>query len=311
MGNNSFTFKGANGQDIFCRFWGVSEKPKGIVQIFHGLAEHSGRYADFAAYLNSLGFAVYACDERGHGKTGELNQNLCDLDGDGFHGIVRDQQILSKLIREKHPGTPLFIFAHSFGSFIAQEYIKQYGTEVDGLVLSGSCRMGGVVMAAGFVVAAMSLVFGRKRPNKLANQLSFGSYNKRIPNPAGKFDWLSCDKEQVKKYEEDPFCGFIVSCNFFFYMTKGLMLLNRKTGSIPKELPVYLIAGAEDPVGEYGEGVKQLYDGYKVLGIKDLQMKIYPGCRHEIINELNREEVLRDVSAWLQKHCGNVEAEQA
>lgn len=301
MGKQSFIFKGANGKDAFCWYWNSPAEPKGAVQIIHGLAEHAERYSDLAEYLNSLGFAVYASDLRGHGRTGELNRNLCDLDRDGFNGIIQDQRILSGEIRGRHPGIPLFFFAHSFGSFVAQEYIKHHGREIDGLILSSTCRMGGLSMRIAALIAAICVVSGKSRPNRLGDFLSFGSYNKRIPTPSSKFDWLSRDPEQVKKYEADPLCGFVVSNNFFYYFTKGLVRLNRNTESIPKTLPVCLISGSEDPLGQYGKGIGKLHETYKRLGISDLEFKLYPECRHELINELNRTEVFSDIGAWLLK----------
>lgn len=304
MGRENFTFKGANGGDVFTWCWSTEDKPVGMLQIFHGMAEHAERYDDFAGYMNTKGFAVYACDQRGHGRTGETNKSSCHIDNDGFNGIIEDQKLLSKLIQEKHPGTPLYVLGHSFGSFAAQEYIKHYGDNILGAILSGSCMMKGPDVKAGYIIALLSLVFGRRRSNAFIDKLSFGSYNKAIESPASKFSWLSSDEDQVKKYEADSFCGNVMSTNFYYCFFKGLNRLYDagNANKIPKTLPIYIMSGDSDPVGKYGAGVTKLYEWYKMLGIKDLQIKLYKGGRHEIINESNREEVYRDISVWLQKH---------
>jgi alpha-beta hydrolase superfamily lysophospholipase len=302
LNSKSFHFTGVNGQDIFTRYWNAPQNPQGILQIYHGMAEHAERYADFACHMNSIGFSVYACDLRGHGKTGELNHNSCDIDKDGFNGIVQDQHVLSKLIGIRNPGVPLFVLGHSFGAFIAQEYIKHYGSEIAGVILSGSCMLEGPAIKLGGCLAAISMPLGKSRRNALLDKLSFGSYNKVISNPVSKFAWISRDDEQVKKYDADSFCGNIMSTNFYYYFFKGLNRLNRNIGSIPKNLPVYLMSGDNDPVGQYGKGTTKLYEMYRSVGIADLQLKLYPGGRHEMLNETNRQEVYQDIAAWLQKH---------
>jgi alpha-beta hydrolase superfamily lysophospholipase len=151
-------------------------------------------------------------------------------------------------------------------------------------------------------VATASLPFGRKRPNRVADALGFGSYNKNIENPSSKFAWTSRDEEQVKKYEADGFCGNILSVNFYYYLCKGLKNLYKDVERIPRNLPVCLISGDQDPVGLYGKGTRRLYELYRKMGISDLQLKLYPGARHEILNETNRDEVYLDMAAWLIKH---------
>lgn len=308
MSQESFTFKGANEQEVFTWCWSTSEKPLGILQIFHGMAEHAERYADFAGYMNAAGFTVYACDLRGHGRTGEMNKSPNHLDNDGFNGIIEDQILLSKLIQEKHPKTPHYVLGHSFGSFVAQEYIKRFGGEISGVILSASSMMEGLEIKAGSIIAMFSLIFGRRRPNKLIDYLSFGRYNKAIKNPSSKFSWLSRDEEQVKKYEADHYCGNVMSTNFSYYFFKGLNRLYDvdRSNNIPKNLPILILSGDNDPLGKYGQEVSKLHEWYKTLGIKDLQFKLYPGGRHEIINETNRNEVYQDISAWLQKHISNI-----
>ena len=307
MSQESFTFKGANGRDIFVWRWDTpNSQPAGILQIFHGMAEHGRRYADFAGYLNDRGFTVYVMDQRGHGNTGEINNDLGHLDGDGYDGIVRDQKLLSERIRQENPGVPLFVLGHSFGSFIAQEYIKRHGSELSGVILSGSCMMKGADLKAGLVLAYITKLFGTRKPNRLLDKMSFGSYNRSIPDAAGKFSWLSRDVEQVGKYEADRFCGMVMSTGFFCSFFRGLNGLYGKEGmdSIPKTLPVCIMSGGNDPVGKYGTGVSKLCELYRGLGLSNVEFKLYESARHEILNETNRAEVYRDISQWLEEHVG-------
>jgi alpha-beta hydrolase superfamily lysophospholipase len=303
MNRESFLFKGANGQDVFTWYWSVPDKPLGVLQVIHGMAEHAERYSEFAEYLNGRGFEVYACDLRGHGRPGELNGNLCHLDKDGFSGIVEDQKILSDMIMKRRPGVPLFILGHSFGSFILQEYIKRYGNDISGVILSGSCKMDGPEIKAGLIIAMLSLPFGGRRPNKLINKLSFGRYNERIEEPESEYSWLSRDHDQVRKYDDDRFCGNVMSTGFYHCFFKGLAGLYRNVddGKINVKLPAAILSGTCDPVGKYDKGVRKLYDWYKDIGMENVMLKLYEGARHEIINETNRREVYGDIASWLEE----------
>lgn len=306
MNRESFLFKGANEQDVFTWYWSVPDKPRGVLQVIHGMAEHAGRYSEFAEYLNEKGFEVYASDLRGHGRTGELNGNLCHLDKDGFNGIVEDQKILSDIIINKRTGIPLFILGHSFGSFVLQEYMKRYGNDISGVILSGSCKMDGPEVKAGMVIAMLSLPFGGRRPNKLIKKLSFGRYNQKIDKPGSEFSWLSRDNVQVRKYDDDCFCGNVMSTSFYYCFFKGLVRLYRgeDAGRINIKLPVAILSGASDPVGKYGKGVKKLYEWYKNNGMADTRLKLYEDARHEIINEINRREVYGDFASWMEERIG-------
>ncbi len=302
MSQESFTFTSVNGQEVFVHSWSGKTGPRCILLIIHGMAEHGGRYSDFAGFLNERGISVYAADLRGHGETGELNGNLCDLDNDGFDGIVEDQVKLAGLLREKHTGLPLFILGHSFGSFIAQEFIKRHGKEISGAILTGSGFMKGPDVRLGLAVATISMIFGGHRPNGLLNSLSFGSYNKRIAKPASKFSWLSRDENIVRLYDNDRYCGNVMSTGFYYCFFKGLNKLYNERSGIPAALPVAILSGAEDPVGKYGKGPEKLSAWYRSCEISELYFKLYEGGRHEILNEINKAEVYEDISAWLERH---------
>lgn len=299
-----FFIQGVDGKDIFVHCWGRVREPRGVVQVFHGMAEHGGRYERFAQFLNGHGYIVYADDHRGHGKTAGRLEEIGYLGEDGFNKVVEDEHVITGRIKEQHPGLPVFLFAHSFGSFVGQEYITRYGSEISGVILSGSACKSGPEVAVGRTIAAMERkLFGDRRRSRLVDYLSFSRFNSRIEKPKQKFAWLSRDEEEGKKYMEDPFCGTVFTANFFYFFFMGLSALYRKEKieRIPKSLPVFICAGDGDPVGNYGKSVKKLYELYRKTGMKQVELKLYPDARHEILNETNRDEVFDDILHWIEK----------
>lgn len=301
---NSLFIKGNDGHKVFVYYWDNVSEPKGVIHIFHGMAEHAGRYKRLAEYLNTKGFIVYANDHRGHGKTTGTIEELGYIGEDGFNRIVEDQHIIKEVIKEKYPELPIFVLGHSFGSFIAQEYITRYGGEIQGVILSGSALMKGIDVTLGkFIATIEKSIFGDKKKSNLMDRLSFGSYNKKIKDSKSQFEWLSTDLEEVKKYDDDPFCGTVFTTGFFYNFFKGLSKLYKKDrlDKIPKKIPIFILAGDEDPVGRYGKSVRKLHDLYIDTGIEDVTMKLYKGGRHEMINELNREDVYEDILGWINQ----------
>lgn len=294
--------KGSEGKDVFLRIWDDVEYPIGIVQVLHGMAEHSARYNDFAQFLNNKGYIVYADDHRGHGYSIAAGEVLGYIGDDGFNNIVEDERIISKLIKKEYKELPLYIFAHSFGSFIGQEYIIRYSKEIDGIILSGSAKQDGIDVKAGRILASIqNRFFDSSSEAKLIDKLSFGSYNKKVGDQNTKFDWLSQDNEQVKEYMEDKFCGFISPINFYYHIFKAFEELYKvdRLKTISKSLPILVLSGGMDPVGKYGRSVKRLYNQYKDLDMENLTLKLFEGGRHELLNEINREEVFEFVYDWL------------
>lgn len=289
---------------IFLRIWDEVENPKAIVQIFHGMAEHSERYDDFAKYLNSKGFIVYADDHRGHGLSVKEGSVQGYIGEDGFNRIVEDEKEISNLIRKSYKELPLYIFAHSFGSFIGQEYITKYSKEIDGIILSGSSKQDGIDLKMGKVLASIQkLLFNETAKAKLIDKLSFGAYNSKVQNRKTNCDWLSRDEKEVNKYLEDEKCGFISPINFYNHMFNGLSKLYKleKLNKIDKNLSILVISGDEDPVGKYGKGVRRLHQQYVDLGLKNSAIKLYEGGRHELLNETNKHEVYDFIYNWLRE----------
>ncbi len=309
MQQRSFTFQSEDGTEIYVYHWSPeAETPiRGVVQIAHGMAETAARYEGFARALTEAGYGVYANDHRGHGKTAGKVEHVGYLaDNDGFRWLVEDVHKLGGIIRGENPALPLFLFGHSMGSFAAQRYIMLYGRELRGVILSGSDgSKSGLLFAAGRWLAQQEIKKkGRRAKSERLNKMSFGGYNKAFRPNRTEFDWLSRDEKEVDKYIADPYCGTVFSCGFFDDFLAGMQQLHNKQEllQIPKELPIYIFSGDKDPVGKNGKGVLQLMNKYRQLGLEDVSMKLYKEGRHEMLNEINREEVMTDVIAWLEKH---------
>jgi len=304
----NFTFKSEEGTEIYVYNWTPDEniKAKGVVQIAHGMAETAERYERFAKCLCEEGYIVYIHDHRGHGKTAKTIDNVGYLaEKDGFYWLVEDAHQLSKIIKKNHPDLPLFLFGHSMGSFVTQRYIMLYGSELDGVILSGSNGKQGVILDIGILLAKNEVrKNGRRAKSEKLNKLSFGSYNNSFKPNRTDFDWLSRDNDEVDKYIKDPFCGSVFTCGFFYDFLLGLKEIQSKEniGKVPKDLPILIFSGDKDPVGKNGKGVIKLYRTYKKFNIKEVTYKLYKEGRHEMLNETNKDEVMRDVIQWLNKH---------
>lgn len=295
--------KGIDEAKIYLRIWGNVTKPKGIIQIFHGMAEHSIRYNDFANFFNEKGYIVYANDHRGHGNTADAEKASGYLEENGFYNIVEDEKIISDLAKQEHSNLPLFIFAHSFGSFIGQEYIIRYSDNIDGIILSGSSKQDGLDVKAAYVLASIqNKFFDNTKEARLIDKLSFGSYGNRIKNKRTRFDWLSRDEKIVDDYINDQLCGYIAPIDFYYNMFKGFKKLYKpyRLNNILKTLPILIASGDMDPVGKYGNSVRRLYKQYKDLGIENVTLRLFKDHRHEIINEINREEVYDYIYSWIE-----------
>lgn len=295
---------------LFLYCWKDVQNPKAVILIIHGMSEHAARYEAFARFLNENGFVVYANDLRGHGKTTSRNGTLGYIGEDGFNRIVEDEYMITQKIKQEYPELPVVLFTHSFGSFVGQEFLTRYSSEINGMILCGSAAQQGLKFKTAAILAAIyRKIYGEKKEAKFLNQLSFGSYNKRILN-GGLNDWLSRDPDIVKKYNDDPECGFICTANFYYYFCTALTRLYepQKLDHITKTIPLFIIAGTEDPVGEYGKSVRKLHEIYKKLDMSNLSIKLYEGARHELLNETNKELVMNDILQWLDQNnfypCG-------
>ena len=281
------------------------ENPKANVLIVHGMAEHAQRYDDFANFLNKNGFNVYAYDQRGHGKTaGSIEKQGFFAEKDGWNKVVGDLKTLIETADADFPGIPVFILGHSMGTFVTRTYIADYDDCVRGVILSGTTGSAGLLGKIGILLTNIIMLFKKKNSQSpLMDSLSFGDFNKAFKPNRTKFDWLSRDEKQVDKYVDDPYCGAVFSVGFYNDMMKGLEYVNKPETAekVRKDLPMYLIAGDNDPVSKNGKQVKDVFGMYKKAGISNISMKLYEGARHEILNETNKDEVYNDILTWLNK----------
>jgi alpha-beta hydrolase superfamily lysophospholipase len=308
MKSDSFTFKTSDGEKIFTYRWmpDNASSIKGVVQIAHGMAEHAKRYDRFAEALTKAVYAVYANDHRGHGKTAGAQERAGYFaDENGWAKVVEDMHTLTGIIKKECPKKPLFLFGHSMGSFLSRHYAMLYAGELAGLILSGTGGDPGALGKIGLFIASIEAKLkGKKAKSEMMTKLSFGAFNSAFKPNRTDYDWLSRDNAEVDKYVNDAWCGRVFTTGFFCDMLGGIGYINKKENiaNIPKSLPIYLFSGAKDPVGTNTKGVTQAYKALKDAGVGDLNLKFYDDGRHEMLNEINRDEVFKDVITWLNKH---------
>lgn len=292
--------KGA-GKIHACR-WTPEGEVKAVVQIVHGIAEFVERYDDFANYLTGLGFAVVAEDHMGHGQS---------INGEGiqgyFHGgwftAIEDTMQLMKDTREVFPNAPYILFGHSMGSFMARTILCKYpDSGISAAVICGTAWQPAFALPALIkIIEAMNKKLGETAPNQKLNDMIFGSYNGTVEHPRTSHDWLTRDNKIVDEYIAHPLCGFVPSGGLLRDMMQGIWFIEQKDNlnAMRKDLPVFFIAGGDDPVGNYGKGIHQAVEAFRKAGMTDVSVRIYPLCRHEILNEINKEEVYEDVAEWI------------
>ena len=279
----------------------LPEKPKGIVQIVHGMAEHIGRYDAFMSYLAENGWIVCGHDHLGHGKTAENNEELgffAKKNGDFL--LCEDTFAFGNTVKEDYPSLPFILLGHSMGSFIVRQTVRLHPDSCDALIIMGT---GGKnpLSAIGFCISSLiRIIFGEKHISKFVNHIAFSSYNKRT-NSEKEYAWLSRNEKEVEKHDKDPFCSFPFTVSAMCDLIRLQSLVNQKTwyANIRKDLPILLVSGAEDPVGNYGKGVEEVYSAFITEGITDVVRKIYPDMRHEILNEIEKETVYKDVLSFI------------
>lgn len=303
MKQDEIILPAADGHSIFLRRWKPSrKKPLGIVQISHGMAEHSGRYSDTARQLCAAGFIVFAHDHRGHGHSmNELPSGMYAKEN-GWSLVKNDLDLVHSHISQEYPKLPLFLLGHSMGSFISMSYLIDYNPKLAGVILSGSNYDHPIrYQALKPIIKAEKIRIGATGKSPIIEFLTFGSFNKGISNPKTHFDWLSRSSSEVDKYINDEACGFTCTNQLWDDLTEGLISIssNKQLREIESSLPIYLFAGCKDPVGENSKGVRRLTHKLISSGHTDVSCKLYPDGRHEMLNETNKAEVVDDLIAWL------------
>jgi alpha-beta hydrolase superfamily lysophospholipase len=304
MPGSEFTLRADDGESLLARRWLPAGRPRAIVQIAHGLAEHSARYGRLAAALNAKGYGAYAADLRGHGP----NAPAADLghfaDEGGWGKVVGDLWTLNRLIAAEQPGTPIVLLGHSLGSFLGRGFLAEHSDALIGVALSGSSGKPPAIATLGRLIArAERLRLGKRGKSQLIFQMWFGDFNKPFRPARTAFDWLSRDEKEVDAYVADPLCGFPFTTQLAIDVLDALPRVTdpESLAAIRKDLPIYVFSGERDPVGANIQG---LIADLKAAGFTKLTTRIYPGARHETLNETNREEVTRDLIAWLDGIVG-------
>jgi alpha-beta hydrolase superfamily lysophospholipase len=288
-----------DGTQLALHRWPVAPaSARAVVLIVHGASEHAARYERFARFLNEHGYAVYAMDLRGHGSTRPRSGALLDAGPDAWNHFVEDQKWLRDLIAREYPGKKVVFFGHSMGSGIAQDYMTRYGRSVDAYILSGTFY--GPPVPDEVLKAADDAA--RTAPLEVSAMFVgvFAGFNKPFSDKPG-FEWLSRDPAEVAKYVNDPLCGkpFGNELTRDFFRGLSAMRAPEVEARIPKDIPIHIVSGDQDPVGENTKGVMALIDRYHALGLTKVSYKFYPQARHELLNETNRDEVQKDLLDWL------------
>lgn len=292
--------------NVYVKKWSQKDRhPKAIVQLSHGMVEHIGRYDDFARFLVNNGIFVYGNDHRGHGRTGERQGQLGYFsDHDGFKKVAEDLHEVTRVIKEEHPNVPLFLLGHSMGSFLARKYIQDYSHDINGVILSGTGFFSSLTTKAGKTLASL---LPAKEESHVMNHIAFGSYQKKLKDIQTDFDWLTRDRDAVQTYLDDPYTGFVPTSRFFHDLMEGLRDIHRKKANqtIRKDLPILLMSGDADPVGNYSKGIWKVAHHYHQMGIKHIKVMLYVEGRHELLNETNKEEVYEQTLSWINAFLKN------
>ncbi len=276
---------------------------RAVVQISHGMCEYFRRYDGIAAFLNSNGIAVVGNDHLGHGASVNSDDELGWMaKSDGWRYAVEDLHTVTKIAKDEFGEVPYILFGHSMGSFFARAYLSKYSTEIDGAII---CGTGGKnpLIGAGIALASFQCkIFGQKHRSTLLGVMAFGSYCSRYENPKTTSDWISRDEKEVELYCADPYCTFTFTASAYkdLFLSNRFVNMDEWYNSIIADIPILVISGEMDPVGDYGKGVREVFDGLIKAG-KNATLKLYPNARHEILREINRDEVFSDILNWLDK----------
>lgn len=285
-------------------YWEPTLPIKGIVQLIHGMAEYIERYGDFADYLTTLGYLVVGHDHLGHGKSVDQQESQHGYfgKGDTARHVIADIEVVRMYTAEQYPEIPYFMLGHSMGSFALRCYLQNYQIPLSGAVFMGT-GTGSTIIPTVLSLTASLNKLQPKKVNHLLDNLAFGSFSKKFPEP-GRFNWLSKNQDNVHSYEEDELTGFTFTNNGFHTLFQLIHGANKKGWSetLPKELPLLLISGEKDPVGDYGKGVRKIAKTLDASGIQDVSMVLFAELRHELLFEKEKPQVYEKIGTWFDKH---------
>lgn len=303
-GAKEFYYPSSDGvHQCYAREWLPEGQPRAVVQLIHGVAEYVGRYDAFAAWLAGRGFLVVGEDHLGHGRTVEDEKYGYFGPKNGWNLVTRDIRRLRELEGERYPELPYFLLGHSMGSFFARTYLINYPGTVTGAILSGTGQEGAATVAMGKLLCnILCRTKGPEFHSDLVHSMALGAYNKQFAPNRTSADWISQDEQVVDKYLKDPLCTFQPTVGMYRDMMGGLQYIAdpKNLKKMYKTTPVYFFSGDHDPVGQNGKGVRKVAEFFRTAGCTDVTVKLYPNGRHEMLNELNRQEVYQDVLSWME-----------
>ena len=285
--------------------WIPEGEVRGVLQIAHGMVEFIDRYDRYATFMAEQGFYVVGNDHLGHGKSvTDPSQLGYFAKHDGNFCVLGDMQQLREDTVAKYPDKPYFILGHSMGSFYARQFIEKYGEGLSGAIIMGTgYQPNSTLDLAIGLTAVFQQARGGHHRSETINNMALGSYNKSFEPARTKNDWLTKDEAIVDAYEANPLNQFMFTVNGYYNMFRGMRYCQRQENldKIPKDLPVLVVSGANDPVGEFGKGPRMVAEAYRKTGLQDVTLKLYPDDRHEILNELDKEKVDQDLLTWMEE----------
>ncbi len=302
---SSLTFKSCDGKNtIYGRIYTpASGEIRGVVQLSHGMVDHSGRYEALADYLTKNGYVFAGNDHLGHGNSVSDDADFGFFaEKGGVDLLLRDLHAMNRILREKFPGMEPVIMGHSMGSFLSRLYVEKYPHTVSGHIIHGTGGPMGVILPLGkALVKTISLFRGKRYRSRFVKGIAFAGYNSKFPKDEGKNAWLTRDLSTVSMRDEEKFTNFTFTLSAYYDLFTAVGASNSKNwfSSYPSDLPTLIMSGDMDPVGNYGNGPKYVYKKLLVRGVTDLSLKLYEGARHELFNETNREKVFADIAEWL------------
>lgn len=303
MTREDLTLPSAAGQTIHAVVWEPEEEPRAVLQIAHGMAEHIGRYADFAACMTERGFAVAGHDHPGHGRSVRTPADLGFFgEGDNAEALIRDMKTVTLEAKRRNPGLPVFLFGHSMGSVFVRRYMALYGGEIAGAIVAGTVWLSPALAKTGLNIArAVCRMKGVRSLSPLLDSITLGNNAKAFPGE-GTLAWLTSDPAVIAAYEADPLCGFPFTAGAYrdFFRVMLSVAGEEEFDNIRRSLPVLAVSGESDPVGGK-RAVEKLAARYRKLDFADVTEKIFPGDRHEILNEKDRSDVYAYIAGWMEK----------